>query len=99
MSTGTIRAVDNDQPGPFSTIEYLVKPGSKFSEYVAFENPLEGSLILTKRLDYETLRNFEASNILIQYSNIITSKILMFVFMLGVGHHISKRSGCPIAVE
>ena len=51
--------MDDDQPGPFSTIEYLVKPGSKFSEYVAFENPLEGSLILTKRLDYETLRDFE----------------------------------------
>ena len=59
ISTGVIRAVDDDQPGPFSTIEYLVKPGSKFSEYVAFENPLEGSLILTKRLDYETLRDFE----------------------------------------
>ena len=59
ISTGVIRAVDDDQPGPFSTIEYLVKPGTKFSEYVAFENPLEGSLILTKRLDYETLRDFE----------------------------------------
>ena len=59
ISTGVIRAVDDDQPGPFSTIEYLVKPGSKFSEYVAFENPLEGSLILRKRLDYETLRDFE----------------------------------------
>ena len=51
--------MDNDQPGPFSTVEYLIKPGSKHSEYVAFENPLEGSLVLTKRLDYETLRDFE----------------------------------------
>ena len=59
ISTGIIRAVDNDQPGPFSTVEYLIKPGSKHSEYVGFENPLEGSLVLTKRLDYETLREFE----------------------------------------
>ena len=61
ISTGIIRAVDNDQPGPFSTIEYLVKPGSKFSEYVAFENPLEGSLVLSKRLDYETQKNLEVT--------------------------------------
>ena len=59
ISTGIIRAVDNDQPGPFSTVEYLIKPGSKHSEYVGFENPLEGSLVLAKRLDYETLREFE----------------------------------------
>ena len=63
ISTGYIRAVDDDQPGPFSTIEYLVKPGSRFSEYVAFENPLEGSLVLTKRLDYETLSNFEVKTV------------------------------------
>ena len=29
-----------------------------FSDYVAFENPLEGNLVLTKSLDYETMRSF-----------------------------------------
>lgn len=48
---------DNDQPGPFSTVEYYVEDG-QFSDYVAFENPLEGNLVLTKNLDYETMRSF-----------------------------------------
>lgn len=48
---------DADQPGPFSTVEYYVSEGP-FSDYVAFENPLEGNLVLTKSLDYETLRSF-----------------------------------------
>ena len=52
-----------DASGPFSTVEYLVKPGTEFSDYVAFENPLEGSLILTRRLDYETLRNFKVNKV------------------------------------
>ena len=55
----SIKAVDMDQPGPFSTVEYLVAPGSRYSDYVAFENPLEGSLVLTKHLDYETLKAFK----------------------------------------
>ena len=54
-----IKAIDDDQPGPFSTVEYLVAPGEKFSDYVAFENPLEGSLVLTKHLDYETMKSFK----------------------------------------
>lgn len=53
-----IKAFDRDQPGPFSTVEYSIANG-KFSDYVAFANPLEGSLILTKHLDYETLKTFE----------------------------------------
>lgn len=48
---------DADQPGPFSTVEYYVVEGP-FSDYVSFENPLEGNLVLTKNLDYETMRSF-----------------------------------------
>lgn len=51
------RAVDADQPGPFSTVEYQVLPGP-FSDYVDFVNPLEGTLQLKKSLDYEQLRNY-----------------------------------------
>jgi Cadherin domain len=51
------RAVDADQPGPFSTVEYSVLPGP-FSDYVDFVNPLEGTLQLKKPLDFEQLRNF-----------------------------------------
>ncbi len=29
-----------------------------FADYVAFENPLEGNLVLTRGLDYETMRTF-----------------------------------------
>ena len=47
---------DADQPGPFSTVEYYVVEGP-FSDYVAFENPLEGHLVLTKSLDYEAMRS------------------------------------------
>ncbi|XP_062714669.1 protocadherin Fat 4 [Aedes albopictus] len=52
-----IRALDMDQPGPYSTIEYQVLPGPQ-SKYVAFISPLEGTLVLKHELDYETLRNF-----------------------------------------
>ena len=48
---------DEDQAGPFSTVEYYVADGP-FADYVAFENPLEGNLVLTKGLDYETMRSF-----------------------------------------
>lgn len=51
------RAIDKDQQGPFSTVEYKVLPGL-YSDYVAFVSPLEGTLVLRKPLDYETLRNF-----------------------------------------
>lgn len=51
------RAVDADQPGPFSTVEYSVLPGP-FSDFVDFVNPLEGTLQLKKTLDYEQLKNF-----------------------------------------
>lgn len=51
------RAVDADQPGPYSTVEYQVLPGP-LSDYVDFVNPLEGTLQLKKPLDYEQLKNF-----------------------------------------
>ena len=53
-----IEAIDIDQQGPFSTVEYHI-PNGPFSDYVSFMNPLEGSLILTKGLDYEKLQAFE----------------------------------------
>lgn len=52
-----IRALDMDQPGPYSTIEYQVLPGPH-SKFVAFISPLEGTLVLKHELDYETLKNF-----------------------------------------
>ena len=38
-------------------MEYYVVEGP-FADYVAFENPLEGNLVLTRGLDYETMRTF-----------------------------------------
>ena len=52
-----ILAIDVDQPGPFSTVEYNI-PSGPFSDYLTFENPLEGKIILTKALDYEKLQLF-----------------------------------------
>ncbi|ALC46902.1 Cad96Cb [Drosophila busckii] len=51
------RAEDADQPGPFSTVEYQVLPGP-YAELVQFLNPLEGTLVLKRALDYEQLQNF-----------------------------------------
>ncbi|KAK5646834.1 hypothetical protein RI129_005298 [Pyrocoelia pectoralis] len=53
-----IHAVDDDQQGPFSSVRYSVLPGM-YSDYFDFENELEGTLVLRKPLDYESLRNFE----------------------------------------
>uniref|UniRef100_A0A182NFQ9 Cadherin domain-containing protein n=1 Tax=Anopheles dirus TaxID=7168 RepID=A0A182NFQ9_9DIPT len=52
-----IRAHDLDQPGPYSTVEYQTLPGP-YSDYVAFVTPLEGTLVLKKFIDYETVQNF-----------------------------------------
>ncbi|XP_053659748.1 protein dachsous [Anopheles marshallii] len=52
-----IRAHDLDQPGPYSTVEYQTLPGP-YSDYVAFVTPLEGTLVLKKYIDYETVQNF-----------------------------------------
>lgn len=51
------KALDIDGPGPFSTVEYSVLPGPH-SDIVDFVSPLDGTLILRKPLDYETLKNF-----------------------------------------
>lgn len=51
------RAIDDDEVGPHSNVEYRVLDGS-FSDYVTFLTPLEGTLVLRKPLDYEKARNF-----------------------------------------
>ncbi|KAK2719745.1 cadherin EGF LAG seven-pass G-type receptor 2-like isoform X2 [Artemia franciscana] len=55
MIFNEIRAVDADQPGPFSTVEYSLAQG-EFSDFFEFKNSLDGSLFLRKPLDYETFR-------------------------------------------
>lgn len=50
-------AIDADESGPNSNVEYRVLDGP-FSDYVTFLTPLEGTLVLRKPLDYETARNF-----------------------------------------
>ncbi|KAL1455219.1 hypothetical protein WDU94_009330 [Cyamophila willieti] len=52
-----IKAIDADQQGPFSTVQYSVSPGP-YADYFVFVNGLEGTLVLRKPLDYETLQNF-----------------------------------------
>ncbi|KAG7199209.1 hypothetical protein KM043_018080 [Ampulex compressa] len=52
-----VRALDADQPGPYSTVQYAVLSGTH-SDYFVFVNALEGTLVLRKPLDYETLTNF-----------------------------------------
>lgn len=52
--------MDKDQQGAFATVEYQVLKGP-YSEYVAFVSPLEGTLVLRKSLDYETLKDFTVS--------------------------------------
>nr|CAD7437671.1 unnamed protein product [Timema bartmani] len=52
-----VRALDADQQGPYSTVQYSVLPG-KNAEYFVFVNGLEGTLLLRKPLDYELLSNF-----------------------------------------
>ena len=46
-----VMAVDSDQQGPFSMVEYSVLPGP-FASFVSFENALDGKIILVKKLDY-----------------------------------------------
>ena len=50
-----VLAVDVDQPGPFSTVQYNLEPGPA-SDYLVFSNQLQGRLSLAKVLDYETER-------------------------------------------
>lgn len=53
MPAGRIRAVDGDQQGPFSTVQYFVVPGA-FSHLVRFESTLGGALLLESALDFES---------------------------------------------
>lgn len=53
-----VHAVDADQQGPFSNVRYSVLPGPQ-SDYFEFENELEGTLVLKKTLDFESLRSFD----------------------------------------
>lgn len=55
-----VRAVDADQQGPYSTVQYSVLPG-QHADYFVFVNGLEGTLLLRKPLDYETLSNFSVA--------------------------------------
>ena len=52
-----IRAIDADQLGPFSTVEYYVESGP-FSHLLRFSSQLEGTLVLSAPVDYETLPKF-----------------------------------------
>jgi len=52
-----IKAIDEDQQGPFSTVEYYIEPGP-FSHLLKFESRLGGNIILTSALDFETLPKF-----------------------------------------
>ena len=53
----SIRAIDRDQQGPFSTIVYSVQPGP-YSHMLKFANQFDGQLILESPLDHETLPKF-----------------------------------------
>jgi hypothetical protein len=55
-----VHAIDNDQQGPFSSVKYSVLSGPH-SDYFEFENELEGTLVLKKPLDYETLKSFDVN--------------------------------------
>ncbi|XP_071440055.1 protocadherin beta-9-like [Hetaerina americana] len=52
-----VRALDADQPGPYSTVHYSVLHGPN-SDFFVFVNALEGTLVLRRPLDYESLNNF-----------------------------------------
>ena len=51
------RTVLNNVIGPFSTVEYSAE--GAFADHLTFDNPLEGTLVLSRALDYETLKTFE----------------------------------------
>lgn len=53
-----VHAIDADQQGPFSSIKYSILSG-RHADYFEFENELEGTLVLKKPLDYETLKHFD----------------------------------------
>ncbi|XP_076344001.1 protocadherin beta-11-like [Tachypleus tridentatus] len=52
-----IKAIDDDQAGLFNIVEYFIERGP-YSHLLAFENRLEGVLLLNSPLDFETLPKF-----------------------------------------
>ena len=57
-----VMALDQDQQGPFSMVEYSVVPGN-FSDFVSFKNPLDGKIVQLRSFDFE---EFEQMEIVIQ---------------------------------
>ncbi|KAG5876666.1 hypothetical protein JTB14_027143 [Gonioctena quinquepunctata] len=53
-----VHAIDNDQQGIFSSVRYSVLPGVH-SDFFEFENELEGTLVLKRPLDFESLKSFD----------------------------------------
>ncbi|XP_011503824.1 PREDICTED: protocadherin-16 [Ceratosolen solmsi marchali] len=52
-----VKAIDSDQPGSYSTVQYSILPGPH-ADFFIFANALEGTLVLRKPLDYENIHNF-----------------------------------------
>ena len=53
-----VMALDLDQQGPFSMVEYSVLPGN-FSDFVSFGNPLDGKIVQSRSFDYEETEQLE----------------------------------------
>ena len=51
-------AIDADQPGPFSKVQYSV-PNGPFSDFVVNKNPLDGKLTQLKEFDYEEVQQMK----------------------------------------
>ena len=64
-------------PGPFSTVEYNI-PSGPFSDYLTFENPLEGKVVLTKALDLINIINIINIIIIINIIKVVLTKALDF---------------------
>jgi len=55
-----IQALDGDQAGAYSTVEYSVLPGPN-SDVLGFVSSLEGTLVLRKSVDYESVKQLNIS--------------------------------------
>ncbi|XP_067127844.1 protocadherin-15-like [Centruroides vittatus] len=56
----TILAIDKDQKGPFSTVEYSIERGP-FSHLLKVPNKLDGVIALAEPLDYENEKEFNVT--------------------------------------
>ena len=52
-------ALDQDQAGPFSMVEYSVVNTGEDDDIVRFDSPLDGKIVLNTALDYETVTKHE----------------------------------------